>query len=190
VTPGQASTLDSFHPYLVLEDLLLAAGRPPWDLLLIGDGSGTDIDHPAGWAVVSIERQTGSRHVQLGSYSNATVNYVEADCYLHALRYDLYRRMGGKLKVQRRVVIFSDSQVTVNTGNGLYRQSYHPELWCMYDFFRKIGYQITFYSIPRETHPLHQIMDKLSRSCRTTSIETAAATELVNALMPRTDSNV
>ncbi len=185
-----ATPQEPHQPYRVLEDILVEAGKPAWDVLFIGDGSGTDISKPAGWAVTSIDRYSGSRHVQIGSYSNATVNFVEAECYIHALRYDLQVRMGGKLNRARRVVIFSDSEVTVRTGNGQYQPSYQPEVWLVYAYYRSLGYQITFFSLPRETNPLHSVMDKLSRSCRTTTLDVQASIDLVNTLLPRTDTNV
>jgi len=190
VMPVSPAVVTPHQPYLVLEDVLVEAGRPAWDLLLIGDGSGTDWDHPAGWAVTSIDRLSGQRHVQLGSYSNATVNFVEAECYVHALRYDLYTRMNGKIRSPRKVVIFSDSQVTVNTGNGLYKQTYHPDVWLVYDYYRNLGYELKFFQLPRETNPLHSLMDKFSRSCRTTTLDTEGCIELVNTLLPRTNTNV
>jgi ribonuclease HI len=168
-----------------LNDLLASVDCPRWDLLLAGDGSGTQWDKPAGWAVVSIDRQSGERKAFVGGVNSGTVNRAEASCYLHALAYDFNHRQNHKLLTARHVIIFSDSQVTVNTGNGTYSPSTNnPDLWHAYDFFRQQGYRITFYLIPRNSNPLHVAVDTASRAGDILEAGTAWLVESVYDLLP------
>ena len=101
----------------------------------------------------------------VGGASTGTVNYAELEPYLHALRRDLYDRHAGKLPRDRvrRVVVVSDSEVTVRTGNGEYRPSFNPDMWATLEFFRAAGYQVRFFWTPRNKNPMHSALDAASK---------------------------
>lgn len=173
-----------------LDALLALAGNPAWDLLVIGDGSGQGYvrkdgtDSPIGSASVSIDRQSGLRHAIISGVSCGTVNQAEALCTLDALRYDLYKVHSGRLPGSRRVVIFSDSEVTVKTGNGIYRPSFNPDIWASFDWFRQQGYQLTWFFVERNSNPLAVAIDAASKQGTFLSSGLEWFTEGLYGMMP------
>ena len=147
-----------------LEDLLESVNTPPWDLILIGDGSGVGWDKSSGWAVCMIDRLGGYRKFFHGFVSAGTVNWAEAVCFTHPLRYDFFQVNKGKLKSERKVLIFSDSQVTVHTGNGLYPKDANGDVWAQIEFFRSKGYKLTYHFTNRSTFALHTLVDQISKA--------------------------
>src|SRR5207344_186670 len=97
-----------------LEALLVRLGieEDEWDFLIVGDGSGSGYDRAAGWASVSIERQTKERRVWWGAVNAGTVNFAEAMAYLQPLNWLACReddkRRNGRRKLWR-VHIVTDS---------------------------------------------------------------------------------
>jgi hypothetical protein len=151
---------------LTLQQLTLDLGLPPnaWDLLLVGDGSGVGWERPAGWSVLYIDRQGGDRHLFAGGVSSGTIAWAELEPYLHCLRYDLYKRNNGKLKDIRKVSILTDSQTTARIGNGEFRANVNGDLWASLDYFRAVGYQVTFHWKDRNQMPATVLVDRLSRT--------------------------
>jgi len=147
-----------------IEDLVASVGSPPWDLILVGDGSGVGWDKSAGWAVCLIDRLGGFRKMFHCFVSAGTVNWAEAACFTHALRFDFFQTNKGKLRAERKVLIFSDSQVTVNTGNGQYPDDANGDIWAQVAFFRSKGYKIQYHFIGRSTFQLHVLVDQISKS--------------------------
>lgn len=68
-----------------LEALLERLGIDNYDLLLVGDGSGSGWKLECGWGCVSIERSTLERRAWYGAMSAGTVNFAEMMAYLQPL---------------------------------------------------------------------------------------------------------
>lgn len=172
---------------MTVNELLHSVGvsSTAWDLLIVCDGAGQAWNSGAGWAAAMVDRQGGWRKILNGGVSNGTVNWAEAEAALHCLRYDLYHMHSGKLKAQRRVLIFSDSMVTVQTGNGLYSPRHNnPDIWHTYQWFRDQGYTFFFYHQPRNSNPLHVAMDALSKQGRTIQTGVEWIEEQIYDLLP------
>jgi len=148
---------------VTVEELVASVQGPAWDLLLLGDGSGQGWDKPAGWAVVGIDRLSQSRFALMGGCSRGTVNWAESDCYLRGLAYDFHHLHGGKLLQHRRVLIVSDSQFTVNVGNGEARSRANSEVWAGFQHLHDEGYRLTWRWNPRNNNPLAVELDICSR---------------------------
>lgn len=57
----------------------------PYDLLLLGDGSGNTHQQPAGWACISYDRPLKQAVVHAGGLTAGTTNLVELMPFVHAL---------------------------------------------------------------------------------------------------------
>lgn len=139
-------------------------GTTDYDLLLIGDGSGSTWERPAGWACVSMDRRAGTRHMLAGGASAGSVGWAELEPYLCAIRHDFYVRQQGELKQARRVVIFSDSQSTVRIGNREYVPKANLDLWGAIAFWEQRGYSFKWVWIDRNTNLLHVLIDRCSKT--------------------------
>ena len=94
-----------------LEELARQLALPDFDLLLVGDGSGTVYDRPAGWACVAYERCTGRVVLHAGAASGGTNNFAELVPYVQALW--SYHQQHGQPAAPVRVQVVSDSELTV-----------------------------------------------------------------------------
>ncbi len=103
-----------------IEDILQACQLRLFDVLIIGDGSGSSHDNPCGWSSVLIERETGRRRL-FGGHSNTGSNtFAEAMPFVQAMMW--YDHFYGQHSNQNRsglcdVHIVTDSQTVANMGN-------------------------------------------------------------------------
>ena len=130
-----------------LQALLDRLDIQQWDVLLIGDGSGTRWEFPVGWAVILVDLVKGHRKLLTGAMNTGTINAVELFPYLYALRYHYYCLYKGKLPRPYQVHIVSDSQITVYGGRGIYARKKNKDLWCMLDFWLTQGYNLTWHYV-------------------------------------------
>lgn len=142
----------------------LKIGPDAWDILLVGDGSGSGWNGNAGWACIMIERETLERHVFYGACSPGSIGFAEIMPYFQALAwYHSNSKQSG-----RRIHILTDSQYVVTTGKREYKGSVRANryLWSMFDWFKRQGTTITWHWKPRETTSLNRYVDDLSRQAR------------------------
>jgi ribonuclease HI len=155
-----------------LENLLERFKITNWDFLIVGDGSGSDSNNSAGWASISIERETGQRLVRYGSVSHGTVNFAEAMAYLQPLTWIANREADrrSKSKLRRRLMnihILTDSQYCQETGDGKKHEvNKNAGLWACIDGFVRQGFAIHWHKIGRETIELNRFADRLSKMAR------------------------
>lgn len=103
----------------LLSAVIQRIGNPPWDLLVIGDGSGSGWNEACGWACTLISNHQQLRRFFYGAMDCGSINLAEAMPYLQSLTwYDVHH---GKERLKAlgylRVHILTDSQVTANWGN-------------------------------------------------------------------------
>lgn len=130
-----------------LQELLQRFGIQRWDLLLIGDGSGTTFNTPAGWCVILLDLVTGRRELLTGAKNRGSINRAELQPYLEALAFHFYSINSGKLPRVLDVHIISDSEVTVKCGRGQYQRKANTDLWCAVDFWKTKGYNIHWHYV-------------------------------------------
>ncbi len=156
-----------------LEALLVRLQIERWDLLLVGDGSGSTWERECGWGCVSIERSTFERRVWHGALSHGTVNMAEALAYLQPLCWYVeqevrLRKQGGKVAV-KHVHIVTDSSYLANVGTrgdaGL-RPGNNGPLWNVFRQFASQGLLLHWHWIPRESVELNRFADQLSKAAR------------------------
>lgn len=169
-----------------LEELLLRLQIQPsdWDLLIIGDGSGSNWNYQSGWASVSVEKETLERRIWFGAMNCGTVNFAEMMAYLQPLNWyvaaEISRRRKRRKVRFRNVHIITDSKYCKDLG---VKQALTPKkngaLWRIFDDFQRHGLLLHWHWIPRATVDLNVYVDKLSKEARLT-IKNCQAQERVD----------
>jgi ribonuclease HI len=156
-----------------LEDVLARLGiaEDGWDVVLLGDGSGSNWNREAGWASVSVERVTMERLVWHGAMNKGTVNFAEMMAYLQPLnwlasREEDRRKRGGRHRAYR-VHVITDSDYCRATGSSANRVlAKNGPLWAVFDVFARQGFVLTWHWIPRDGCGLNGYCDRLSKLAR------------------------
>lgn len=143
-----------------------------WDIVLFGDGSGTQNQFPGAYGTILIDKTTGRRQLLAGAMSHASVNFMELQAYVAALGFH-YREIWKDRRTgeTKRVFIFTDSEVTQRCGNGVYRRQANQDLWALFDWYVQRGYICRFIWIPRDTHAPNKLADKIAGQSRKAMVE-------------------
>ena len=149
---------------------------PETDIFLIGDGSGTTLHGSCGWAVWVAEPPFKRARLLTGSLSNGTNNTAELFPYLQALHF-----LNCENPRPRKVVVVSDSELTVRCGNRIYGRQANAPLWAMLDWFETQGWTIRFHHVRRNTNELSRLADHHAGMAR------IAMDELVKSLQASYD---
>lgn len=155
------------------DDVLKSLHVDYWDVVVIGDGSGTGWEESCGWAWVVHDHWSNLRKCGYGAYSAGTSYLAEIMAHFHAIRW--YAAGPGKSLLHRRsythpgsslsVHLLSDSQSVVGQGNSTRTDRDQPE-WLLFDALAARGYRFTWHWVPREQLGLHRLTDHLSRESR------------------------
>ena len=143
-----------------------------WDLLLIGDGSGSNWNFECGWGCVSIQSDTMARKAWYGAMSSGTVNFAEIMAYIQPLTWYVHReqrlRKEGFGSTYRNVHILTDSRYVQKQGErGDARGKLkNKALWHLFNSFSSQGIIVHWHWIPRESVELNQFADRLSKGAR------------------------
>lgn len=155
-----------------LDKLLKTLKIKEWDLLLVGDGSGSQWDKECGWGVTAIERSTMTRRVFYGAMNNGTMNFAEAMAYLQPLTYYLAKeedkRRAGKVDVVGMSVhIVTDSEYCRHRGTSRSTQlKKNRGLWAMFELIQRQGLILNWHWVKRDIIALNRFSDGLSRAAR------------------------
>lgn len=148
------------------------------DIVIVSDGSGAGWKMACGWAATMIDLRTKARRVFHGACSPGSVGMGELMGPLHALTWCHAHGHTGK-----RIVVLSDSQYVVNTGNKERKVTVKANfyLWSQFDWFKRQGYRVQWAWMRRDECALNKYADGLSRSARLklTEIDLAAAEEVL-----------
>jgi len=141
-----------------LQAVLDRVGNPNWDVLIIGDGSGSGWDTSCGWCGLLIDKQTRGRRYAYGGMNAGSVNFAESMPYIQLLSW--YDANGGKARLKEQgtlnIHILTDSQVVAHWGNRAMASAVdlprkHIMLWAGLRELRRLGYMCTFHWSPRMT---------------------------------------
>lgn len=166
----------------LLQAVLDRAGITSWDVLLVGDGSGTGWQDACGWAAVLIDRESRGRRLFHGAMNVGSVNFAETMPYLQAINW--YDQVGGgkdRLKQQGfiRVHIITDSQVIANWGTRAASSGDLPRkhimLWAGVRELRRLGYQFYFHWANRSTTLLNWTADLIAGLSRREILQLAGS---------------
>jgi ribonuclease HI len=148
-----------------LDDLARRLVLPAFDLLLVGDGSGTVHHRPAGWACVAYDRLKQQAVLHTGAVSCGTNNLAELFPYVQALWHH-HQNHDQVVPAPVRVQIVSDSELTVCCGNGRYARRANGALWAAVAWFEQNGYRLGWRHVPRNSNVWHALMDRLAGRSR------------------------
>lgn len=163
--------------HVLLDDL----GIKNWDVLLVGDGSGSGWEIGCGWGCTILDRVTRTRKLVFGGGNTGTVNVAELMAYVHGMMWyashlgkDLKRSNPAKVI---KVHIITDSAVIVNQGGKVRDHSVegvaNRALWAAMNDIARQGYSFEYHWIERLSNELNWAADQLAgvarlslRSCR------------------------
>ena len=152
------------------ERLVVSLRLPPSDVILVSDGSGSICTKPCGWYCACYYRPTKKVTEHWGGATGGTNNYAELMPFLHTLWVidTAWKKHGGSAKASppTQVCCVSDSELTVNIGNGLYSPTANLVLWAGIEQFKKQGFELSWHHVPRNSNPINAKADKMANKTR------------------------
>ncbi len=155
-----------------LSDMLARLGITDWDVLLVGDASGSTGDRPSAWACVSVERETRERLLWYGFANRATINYAESVAYdlpltwFAGMEESRLKKPGAKRRFLR-VHVVTDSTYAASSGaKTAGQQGSNTAVWDRYETLRRQGILVHWHHQKRETTGLNQLADQVSKLVR------------------------
>ena len=157
-----------------LEQLLNRLQIQPneWDLLLVGDGSGSKWGYPIGWGCVAVYPNRLDRKVYWGCASSGTVNIAESLAYLIPLT-EFAKDTHDQAKVNKRnepknVHIVTDSEYARRRGEGSGSIDFkkNSAIWAGLEMFNRQGIFLHWHHKPREDVALNRYADAVSKEAR------------------------
>jgi ribonuclease HI len=146
-----------------LEALARSLDLAEYDLLLVGDGSGTVYAEPAGWSCLAHDRIKGSIVLHAGAVTAGTNNFAELAPYVHAL---WFHHQEHPLGAPIRAHVVSDSELTVRCGNGQYARRANGPLWAAIEWFERHGYRLRWHHVARASIPWNRLADEVAGRAR------------------------
>ncbi len=145
-----------------------------WDVLLVGDGSGTTWNNPCGWASVLIDRNLGLRKTMIGAMNAGTSYLAELIPYVQALSW--YIEGPGKARLldlrmvnptaKLKVHVITDNQTLATQGQGRMSRRKGFCYWRLIEAFEEEGYAVYWHWLGRSTIALNCLCDYLAGECR------------------------
>ena len=148
-------------------------GNPRWDVLIVGDGSGSGWAQACGWAATLIDNRRQARRFFYGGMDCGSVNFAEAMPYVQSLTW--YDHHYGKESLEQvgflNVHILTDSQVIAQWGTRAQQSEGDlPRkmlaIWATMREYRRLGYHCTYHWAPRLTTTLNWAADIMAGICR------------------------
>lgn len=160
-------TKEPKKPAQTLEEVLELTGIEDgeWDVLLIGDGSGTSWDKSCGWGVTLIT-STNYRNNYSGSFSNGTNNIAEIMAYMLPLMALSAGEVPLDIKKGCKVFIVTDSQYVANGVNERIPLKTNGEVWAAIQSVRRLGIDLKAVWVGRDEIDLNRLGHSIANKCR------------------------
>lgn len=149
-------------------------GITTWDLLLVGDGSGSGWAQGCGWATTLVDRHTHDRWQFVGAMNMGSINLAELMPYLHALTW--YHANGGRQRIHElgrplAVHVITDSQVIYQQGEAVAKldqplPKVQEAQWAAMRQLTHMGYMLHYHWLERCTTALNWAADLLAGMSR------------------------
>ena len=150
--------------------MLKRVGITDWDWLLVGDGSGSVIDLPSGWACIGVNKRSRERMLWYGCMSHCTINMAEMMAYIQALNHIALREKDRANKKARRFLnihIITDSEYCKTKGaSGDLMPEWNGALWRVFDDYQRHGLTLHWHWRPRNDSELNTLADAVSKTAR------------------------
>ncbi len=131
-----------------------------FDYIIFADGSGTTLENFSFWVAVVYGVSKETVDVINGHSSVGTNNYAELMAILNPLWYV------SKLQAGPRVLVLSDSEVTVKCGNEQYAPSANLLFWRAMGAFKEVSIPVEFRHVRRNSNPVNAYCDGVCRELR------------------------
>lgn len=162
-----------------ISQLTQMLGISTYDVLLIGDGSGSGWNLATGWACTLIDRYSSAAKLFYGGANCGTISIAELMPYLHAMTWFFsqdgpgHDRLKAALANRRALVVhvITDSAYIANCGNAICERKVHPHLWAAMDYFSTLGVVMIYHHWNRSEVTLNVLADEVSRQTRYTVAE-------------------
>lgn len=155
-----------------LNDALKLLNIKDWDVIIVGDGSGSHWKLGVGWASVTIEKDTGNKTVCYGLSNYGTIGFAEMMAYIQPLDW-LSGREADRRKKENAPVrayhvhILTDSDYCRQAGNSVDRLLMkNAGLWGVFDVYNRHGFILHWHHVKRSALSLNRLCDALSKTAR------------------------
>jgi ribonuclease HI len=151
-----------------MQGIAASLGLQRYDVLLVGDGSGTTLQKVGdgcGWHVEGYAPRSKKTWEWSGGVTTGTTNYAELMPYLHALWHLEAILDAARCERSMRVEIVTDSQLTARCGSREYSRNANASLWAMMDHFEK-KHRIHWNWVPRNSNPISRRADRVAGKVR------------------------
>lgn len=151
-----------------MQGIAASLGLQRYDVLLVGDGSGTTLQKVGdgcGWHVEGYAPRSKKTWEWSGGVTTGTTNYAELMPYLHALWHLEALLEAANATCRLCVEIVTDSQMTARCGNGGYARNANLSLWAMMAHFEQ-KYKIHWNWVPRNSNPVSKRADGVAGKVR------------------------
>lgn len=146
----------------IKEELEKLIDLTKYDVVLVGDGSGTSAGEACAWNCLLYETKTNRETWLNGGLSSGTNNVAELLPYITSLWHYDYLNPGKEI----RVCIITDSEFTAKCGDGIYEKKINLAYWKALSYFKDIGYKISWKHIYRNTNCISSFCDKKAGELR------------------------
>lgn len=150
-----------------ISELLERFNIDQWDVLMIGDGSGSRWGKPCGWGCAVIDRLTGESGIVSGAVSTGTNNVAELMAYVFPLmelaEIERKRHAAGEEFRTRNIHIISDSDYVVGVARKVKKTGTHAMLWSAIEAVKRFGFILTWHHTKRSCVDLNVYTDHIAR---------------------------
>lgn len=133
-----------------------------YDYVLVGDGSGSTIQTSIGYSAFVLDVARESILQLEGYWNHGTVNQSEILPTLLLLNY----LESSNILPPVKILVISDSEVTVNCGNKKWARNANKFMWAGLDYFESVGYKVEFRWVKRNTNLISKECDRISKEMR------------------------
>lgn len=178
--PSQNARPTGNNDAQTVSDIISHLGILHWDLLFIGDGSGSAWSGACGWAGVLVDKLTREYSLYSGAMNAGSITLAELMPYFHAMTW--YHANVGRHRMKTRanvlyVHIVTDSKVITEHGRDACDLSkplpkVQQALWAAFREFTKLGYNFSFHWQERSTSLMNQCCDLVASLARRSLLNT------------------
>lgn len=156
------------------ENLTRECGFGRCGVVLVGDGSGSGVDKPAGWACLLYDRRRSALEFYEGGCDKAGIGYAELAAYLVPLT----RLTNGKSRGLLTVGLVTDATYVVGTFQRETAPDRNVPLWAFYRNLRSLGVVVTPAHRERNTDVCQVLVDVRSKACRRRFVDAGSPDEV------------